>query len=101
MPANGSTTSGGCAPSALSALGAEDFNATRDHRPFRELLAAGLLDYAGASRNGSRPSLAVITYPAPGSCAGLPAAIVPMTRTIRFPVPTTTGSGRHRIHTRT
>ena len=34
---------------------AGDFNATRDHGPFRELLAAGFVDCADASQNRSWP----------------------------------------------
>ena len=53
---------------------AGDFNATRDHRPFRELLAAGFLDCADSS-NGpvlARIHLAIATRYAPGSCTGFP-----------------------------
>lgn len=68
-----------------------DFNATRDHGPFRELLAAGLLDCADASQNRSWPGF---TWPESGRA--LPVlrldhvlvsrtATVPMTRTIRVP----------------
>jgi endonuclease/exonuclease/phosphatase family metal-dependent hydrolase len=70
---------------------AGDFNATRDHGPFRELLAAGFLDCADASQNRSWPGF---TWPASGRA--LPVlrldhvlvsrtATVPMTRTIRVP----------------
>ncbi len=66
---------------------AGDFNATRDHRPFRDLLAAGFVDCAEASQNRSWPGF---TWPA------LPVmrldhvlvsrtAIVPTTRVIRVP----------------
>jgi endonuclease/exonuclease/phosphatase (EEP) superfamily protein YafD len=44
---------------------AGDFNATRDHRPFRELLAAGFLDCADSSQNRSWPGF---TWPAAGGC---------------------------------
>jgi hypothetical protein len=56
---------------------AGDFNASRDHRPFRDLLAAGFRDYADSSPHRSWPGF---TWPAsredaarhaPGSCAGL------------------------------
>jgi endonuclease/exonuclease/phosphatase family metal-dependent hydrolase len=70
---------------------AGDFNATRDHGPFRELLAAGFLDCADSSQNWSWPGF---TWPATGRV--LPVlrldhvlvsrtAAVPMTRTIRVP----------------
>lgn len=70
---------------------AGDFNATRDHGPFRELLAAGFLDCADSSPNRSWPGF---TWPASGRA--LPVlrldhvlvsrtATVPMTRTIRVP----------------
>ena len=70
---------------------AGDFNATRDHRPFRELLAAGFADCADVSQNRSWPGFA---WPAEGRA--LPVmrldhvlvsrtATVPMTRTIRVP----------------
>ena len=70
---------------------AGDFNATRDHAPFRELLAAGFLDCADSGRNRSWPGF---TWPATGRA--LPVlrldhvlvsrtATVPMTRTIRVP----------------
>ena len=70
---------------------AGDFNATRDHGPFRELLAAGLLDCADAGQNRSWPGF---TWPASGRA--LPVlrldhvlvsrtATVLMTRTIRVP----------------
>jgi endonuclease/exonuclease/phosphatase family metal-dependent hydrolase len=70
---------------------AGDFNATRDHGPFRELLAAGFLDCADSSQNRSWPGF---TWPASGRA--LPVlrldhvlvsrtATVPMTRTIRVP----------------
>ena len=70
---------------------AGDFNATRDHGPFRELLAAGFLDCADSSQNRSWPGF---TWPAAGRV--LPVmrldhvlvsrtATVPMARTIRVP----------------
>ena len=70
---------------------AGDFNATRDHGPFRELLAAGFLDCADSSQNRSWPGF---TWPATGRA--LPVlrldhvlvsrtATVPMTRAIRVP----------------
>ena len=70
---------------------AGDFNATRDHGPFRELLAAGFVDCADASQNRSWPGF---TWPATGRA--LPVmrldhvlvsgtATVSMTRAIRVP----------------
>jgi len=70
---------------------AGDFNATRDHRPFRELLEAGFLDCADSSQNRSWPGF---TWPTAGGM--LPVmrldhvlvsrtATVPMTRPIRVP----------------
>ena len=70
---------------------AGDFNATRDHGPFRELLAAGFVDCADASQNRSWPGF---TWPATGRA--LPVlrldhvlvsgtASVSMTRAIRVP----------------
>jgi endonuclease/exonuclease/phosphatase family metal-dependent hydrolase len=64
---------------------AGDFNATRDHGPFRELLAAGLLDCADASQNRFRsrftwPSLPVMRL---DHVLVSRTATVPMTRTIR------------------
>ena len=70
---------------------AGDFNATRDHGPFRELLGAGFLDCADSSQNRSWPGF---TWPASGRA--LPVlrldhvlvsrtATVPMARTIRVP----------------
>jgi endonuclease/exonuclease/phosphatase family metal-dependent hydrolase len=81
---------------ALTAAGepqvvAGDFNATRDHGPFRELLAAGFLDCADASQNRSWPGF---TWPASGRALPVlrldhvlvsPTATVPLTRTIRVP----------------
>jgi endonuclease/exonuclease/phosphatase (EEP) superfamily protein YafD len=68
-----------------------DFNATRDHGPFRELLAAGFLDCADSGQNRSWPGF---TWPAAGRM--LPVmrldhvlvsgtATVRMTRAIRVP----------------
>ena len=70
---------------------AGDFNATRDHGPFRELLAAGFLDCADSSQNRSWPGF---TWPAAGRA--LPVmrldhvlvsrtATVLMARTMRVP----------------
>jgi endonuclease/exonuclease/phosphatase (EEP) superfamily protein YafD len=70
---------------------AGDFNATRDHRPFRELLTAGFVDCADVSQNRSWPGF---TWPAEGRA--LPVmrldhvlvsrtATVLMTRAIRVP----------------
>jgi endonuclease/exonuclease/phosphatase family metal-dependent hydrolase len=70
---------------------AGDFNATRDHRPFRELLAEGFLDCADSSQNLSWPGF---TWPTAGGM--LPVmrldhvlvsrtATVQMTRAIRVP----------------
>ena len=70
---------------------AGDFNASRDHRPFRDLLAAGFLDCADASQRRSWPGF---TWPAGGR--KLPVmrldhvlvsrtATVRMTRAIRLP----------------
>jgi len=66
---------------------AGDFNATRDHGPFRELLAAGFLDCADASQNRSWPgftwpSLPVMRLDHVLVCG---TATVLMTRTIRVP----------------
>ena len=69
---------------------AGDFNASRDHRPFRDLLAAGFLDCADSSRSRSWPGF---TWP---TARGIPVmrldhvlvsrtATVQMTRTIRLP----------------
>ena len=70
---------------------AGDFNASRDHRPFRDLLAAGFLDCADSSQRRSWPGF---TWPTAG---GMPpvmrldhvlvsrAATVRMTRAIRLP----------------
>ena len=70
---------------------AGDFNASRDHRPFRDLLAAGFLDCADSSQSRSWPGF---TWPADGRM--LPVmrldhvlvsrtATVSMTRAIRLP----------------
>ncbi len=70
---------------------AGDFNASRDHRPFRDLLAAGFLDCADSSQSRSWPGF---TWPAAGGM--LPVmrldhvlvsrtAMVRMTRAIRLP----------------
>ena len=70
---------------------AGDFNASRDHRPFRDLLTAGFLDCADSSQSRSWPGF---TWPAGGGM--LPVmrldhvlvsrtATVHMTRTIRLP----------------
>ena len=70
---------------------AGDFNASRDHRPFRDLLAAGFLDCADSSQSRSWPGF---TWPAAGRM--LPVmrldhvlvsrtATVRMTRAIRLP----------------
>jgi endonuclease/exonuclease/phosphatase (EEP) superfamily protein YafD len=66
---------------------AGDFNATRDHRPFRELLAAGLVDCADAGQDRSWPGFTWPTLPVLRLDHVLvsPAATVPMTRTIRVP----------------
>jgi endonuclease/exonuclease/phosphatase (EEP) superfamily protein YafD len=70
---------------------AGDFNATRDHGPFRELLAAGLLDCADAGQDRSWPGF---TWPASGRALPVlrldhvlvsQTATVPITRTIRIP----------------
>jgi endonuclease/exonuclease/phosphatase family metal-dependent hydrolase len=70
---------------------AGDFNASRDHRPFRDLLAAGFLDCADSSQHRSWPGF---TWPTDGGM--LPVmrldhvlvsrtATVRMTRAIRVP----------------
>jgi endonuclease/exonuclease/phosphatase family metal-dependent hydrolase len=70
---------------------AGDFNASRDHRPFRDLLAAGYRDCADSGQHRSWPGF---TWPAAGSM--LPVmrldhvlvsrtATVRMTRAIRVP----------------
>ena len=70
---------------------AGDFNATRDHEAFRELLAAGFADCADSSQDRSWPGF---TWPAAGRA--LPVmrldhvlvsrtAAVPLARTIRVP----------------
>jgi len=66
---------------------AGDFNASRDHKPFRDLLAAGFSDCADYSRNWSWPGF---TWP-PRSVMRLDhvlvsrPAIVPMARTVQVP----------------
>jgi endonuclease/exonuclease/phosphatase family metal-dependent hydrolase len=66
---------------------AGDFNATRDHGPFRELLAAGFLDCADASQNRSWPGFTWPSLPVMRLDHVLVsrAATVPMTRTMRVP----------------
>ena len=66
---------------------AGDFNATRDHRPFRELLAAGFLDCADSSNDRSWPGFAWPSLPLMRLDHVLVSrtATVPMTRTIRVP----------------
>jgi endonuclease/exonuclease/phosphatase (EEP) superfamily protein YafD len=66
---------------------AGDFNATRDHGPFRELLAAGFLDCADASPNGSWPGFTWPSTPVMRLDHVLVSrtATVPMARTIRIP----------------
>jgi len=70
---------------------AGDFNASRDHRPFRDLLAAGFLDCADASQHRSWPGF---TWPADGGMLAVMrldhvlvsrTATVRMTRAIRVP----------------
>ena len=46
-------------------VAAGDFNASRDHRPFRDLLAAGFLDCADSGQSRSWPGF---TWPAAGGC---------------------------------
>ena len=71
---------------------AGDFNASRDHRPFRELLGAGFMDCADAARHRRWPGF---TWPA---CRGIPpvmrldhvlvsrdGATVMASRTVRVP----------------
>ena len=66
---------------------AGDFNATRDHGPFRELLAAGFLDCADASQTRSWPGFTWPSLPVMRLDHVLVSrtATVPMTRTIRVP----------------
>ena len=70
---------------------AGDFNASRDHRPFRDLLAAGFLDCADSSQSRSWPGF---TWPAARGMLPVmrldhvlvsPTATVRMTRAIRLP----------------
>jgi endonuclease/exonuclease/phosphatase (EEP) superfamily protein YafD len=70
---------------------AGDFNASRDHRPFRDLLAAGLRDCADSSQRRSWPGF---TWPATGAMIPVMrldhvlvsrTATVRMTRAIRVP----------------
>ena len=70
---------------------AGDFNASRDHRPFRDLLAAGFLDCADSSQRRSWPGF---TWPADRGRLPVmrldhvlvsPTATVRMTRAIRLP----------------
>jgi endonuclease/exonuclease/phosphatase family metal-dependent hydrolase len=64
---------------------AGDFNATRDHGPFRELLAAGFVDCADSSRSWpgfTWPSLPVMRL---DHVLVSRTATVPMARTIRVP----------------
>jgi endonuclease/exonuclease/phosphatase family metal-dependent hydrolase len=77
---------------ALAASGgpqvaAGDFNATRDHGPFRELLAAGFLDCADASQTRSWPGFTWPSLPVMRLDHVLVSrtAAVPMARTIRVP----------------
>jgi endonuclease/exonuclease/phosphatase family metal-dependent hydrolase len=81
---------------ALAAAGeaqvvAGDFNATRDHGPFRELLAAGFADCADSGQNRSWPGF---TWPTAGRALPVmrldhvlvsQTATMRMTRTIRVP----------------
>jgi endonuclease/exonuclease/phosphatase (EEP) superfamily protein YafD len=62
-----------------------DFNATRDHRPFRELLRAGFVDCADVSQNRSRPGFTWPSLPVMRLDHVLVSrtATVPMTRTLR------------------
>ena len=81
---------------------AGDFNATRDHGPFREFLAAGFLDCVDASQNPvlARVHLAIATRYAPGPRTGFPDCH-------RADGPDHTSAphrpsrcpGRHRVHT--
>ena len=70
---------------------AGDFNASRDHRPFRDLLAAGFLDCADFSQSRSWPGF---TWPAAGGMVPVMrldhvlvsrTATVRMTRAVRLP----------------
>jgi endonuclease/exonuclease/phosphatase family metal-dependent hydrolase len=75
------------APADEPQLVAGDFNATRDHAPFRELLAAGFADCADSSQNRSWPGFTWPERPVMRLDHVLvsPAATVPMTRVIRVP----------------
>ncbi len=66
---------------------AGDFNATRDHRPFRELPAAGFLDCADSSQNRFRPGFTWPSLPVMRQDHVLVSrtATVPMARTMRVP----------------
>ena len=66
---------------------AGDFNATRDHGPFRELLAAGFVDCADASQTRSWPGFTWPSLPVMRLDHVLVSrtAAVPMARTIRVP----------------
>ncbi len=66
---------------------AGDFNATRDHGPFRELLAAGFVDCADGSQNRSWPGFTWPSLPVMRLDHVLVSrtATVPMARTIRVP----------------
>ena len=66
---------------------AGDFNATRDHGPFRELLAAGFVDCADASQNRSWPGFTWPSLPVMRLDHILVSrtATVLMARTIRVP----------------
>ena len=66
---------------------AGDFNATRDHGPFRELLTAGFVDCADASQKRFWPGFTWPSLPVMRLDHVLVSltATVPMTRTIRVP----------------
>ena len=66
---------------------AGDFNATRDHRPFRELLAAGFLDCADVGQTRPWPGFTWPSLPVLRLDHVLVSrtATVPMTRIIRVP----------------
>lgn len=66
---------------------AGDFNTTRDHGPFRELLAAGFLDCADSSQNRSWPGFTWPSLPVMRLDHVLVSrtATVPMARTMRVP----------------
>jgi endonuclease/exonuclease/phosphatase (EEP) superfamily protein YafD len=68
--------------SALAGTGGQqvvagDFNATRDHRPFRDLLDAGFLDCADAARQRPWPAF---TWPAGGRVPPIMRVIPPVMR---------------------